>query len=269
MEPSIIDIEQIESWEEIPYETTHDLTVEGNHNYYLATNSNPILVHNSGKSEFLNFLSTLWVKRTGGKVAMYSPESYPAYELVISLWQAYYGERFDSRVEGFEDKIEQLSEHYTIIEMEDIPMSHEILNVYAQLANDGHGFFITDPFNYLADLSGGTNISTNLNVALSRMKQFAVDHNVINTIIEHPKSPQIKDGNIPQASPWMLYGGSMWWNKMDVIVSVERDLGNSEDHSVLIKTWKVKLQRVLGTPGEADIEWDYGTYKEKKLAWDR
>ena len=55
MEASVIKLEDIVSFREIEYETTYDISVEGNDNFYLATNSDPILVHNSGKSEFTDY----------------------------------------------------------------------------------------------------------------------------------------------------------------------------------------------------------------------
>ena len=55
MEASILNIEDIVSFEEIPCEEVYDLTVDTNHNYYLATNTKPILVHNSGKSTLIDY----------------------------------------------------------------------------------------------------------------------------------------------------------------------------------------------------------------------
>ena len=50
MEASILNIEDIASIEIIDCNEVYDLTVLDNHNYYLATNTKPILVHNSGKT---------------------------------------------------------------------------------------------------------------------------------------------------------------------------------------------------------------------------
>lgn len=50
MEASILKLEDIANIEVIECNEVYDLTVEHNHNYYLATNGLPILVHNSGKT---------------------------------------------------------------------------------------------------------------------------------------------------------------------------------------------------------------------------
>ena len=56
MEASVINIEDIISWEEISMEKTYDLTTDNNSNYYLATKNLPILVHNSGKTTLAELL---------------------------------------------------------------------------------------------------------------------------------------------------------------------------------------------------------------------
>lgn len=218
----------------------------------------------NGKSEFLNFLSLQWVKNgSNRRVAMYSPESYPVSNLVVSLIQAHLGIYFDPRrpyrefidEDDWQASLEFIDNHYTFIHADDIPMSHEIIEVYNDMADD-HGFFITDPFNYLADLSGHGGMSQNLQIALSRWKQFSVDRKVISTIVEHPKSFNGPIEERPEASPYALYGGSMWFNKMDVIASIQREDGPV----VRVTVWKVKNQRVMGEPGEVYLEWKRGRY---------
>lgn len=220
----------------------------------------------SGKSELLNYLSLLYTKRTKGNVAMFSPEAYPKKSLIVSLLMALTGKRvtpdagpYQMSEKEFYAALKYLHDRYTIIDCQDIPMSHELLNIYSNLRDKGTDFFITDPFNYLADLSGAGNMSTNLNTALSRMKKFAIDHEAINTIVEHPKGTAIAGGGEPPpASPWTLFGGSMWWNKMDVIVSIERS------DTVRVRSWKVKLQRIVGKPDPEGVElrWENGVYHE-------
>jgi twinkle protein len=51
--------------------------VEENHNFYIATNSDPILVHNSGKSDFVDQMAIGYNRNYGWKVAYVSPENKP------------------------------------------------------------------------------------------------------------------------------------------------------------------------------------------------
>lgn len=52
MDAYTLDVSQIESFEVIERKPVYDISVDGNSNYYLSTLSEPILVHNSGKSVF-------------------------------------------------------------------------------------------------------------------------------------------------------------------------------------------------------------------------
>lgn len=60
----VIELEDIESFEEIELQEVWDLTIEDNSNYYLHTNTGKILVHNSGKTysgiDFIVILDTLF-----------------------------------------------------------------------------------------------------------------------------------------------------------------------------------------------------------------
>jgi hypothetical protein len=49
----------------------------------------------------------------------------------------------------------------------------------------------------------------------------------------------------------------MWFNKMDVIVSIDRIYGTPEVDVVI---HKVKNQRVMGLPGTVKLRWDNGIY---------
>ena len=57
----------------------------------------------------------------------------------------------------------------------------------------------------------------------------------------------------------MIYGGSMWWNKVDIFATVDRDMFDSGNPEVIIKVWKIKKQRLMGKPGEEVLNFDYKT----------
>jgi hypothetical protein len=75
MEASILKLEDIVSVEVIDCQEVYDLTVEDNHNYYLATKTLPILVHNSGKSTFVDQVCIRLACRKNWKFGMFSPEN--------------------------------------------------------------------------------------------------------------------------------------------------------------------------------------------------
>ena len=214
----------------------------------------------AGKSEFINYLCVLHAKETGAKIAMFTPENYPAENQVINLMRSYLGKNVSKgynnicTVKEWEAAKQFVHKHFFLIEFGDVPQLNELLYEYEILhETEGVGMFVTDPFNAVAEGSiGDGNISKYLKVGLTQMKIFAQQNKVINVIIEHPSKPLLnKDGSLPEVNPWMLYGGSMWWNKMDVIVSISR-----EDNITKIRVCKVKLQRLNGVPGEKELRYE-------------
>ena len=77
MEAPTLNIDDIISVEEIDMPDVWDIEVEENHNFYLATSGAPILVHNCGKSEFIDFVYSRLNILFGWKLGYYSPESMP------------------------------------------------------------------------------------------------------------------------------------------------------------------------------------------------
>lgn len=219
----------------------------------------------TGKSEFVNYLAILQAQKKGIKIGMYSPENYPIYNLEVSLMKSYLGKNISKgynnqcNKQEFDKAFEFINDHFYFLKFNDMPKLSQLLDCYQMLADEcGCRMFITDPFNAIAD-GGGDNIAQHLRTALTQMKLFADNYQVYNVIVEHPRSPTLgMDGSLPRPSPWSLYGGSMWWNKMDCIVSLERDMMNSKA-DVIVRTWKMKLQRLNGQPGEQILYYDVKT----------
>lgn len=225
----------------------------------------------SGKSEFLVYLAMLRAKEHGDKIGMYMPESYPVKMLVLKLMKAYLGKNV---VKGYTNQCSEaelkqafkfVQTHFYIIEFDDMPRLSQLLDRYQTLIED-HGcrMFITDPFNAVAE-GAAENISSYLKVGLTQMKIFASTRKVINAIVEHPVKPQLdKRGNLPEATPWTLYGGSMWWNKMDTIVVLTRDFENNSS-VVKVKVWKNKIHEIDGKPGEKYVVFNIATGQYEPL----
>jgi len=262
MEAPIINIEDIESFKEIEYETTYDLTVEENSNYYLATESAPILVHNSGKSSFSIQLILNRVIKEGVKAAMYTPENYPVEDVVEELLLMFtgkhpsFGHKRQLTDQERNEAISHLSKYITIISSDKTPCVNDVLNAFNVL-NDkkDHKIFLIDPFNSLVEGTSQNMVSEYLKMALTEFKLFAVNSQSSLVVAEHPKAADNLDSR-PEPSPSRMYGGSMWWNKCDCIFSVDRDMFDSTNPEVIIKVWKMKKQRLMGQPGEEILYYD-------------
>ena len=203
----------------------------------------------SGKSEFVNFLCMLQAENNGRKTVFYSPENYPVVEMAETLIQSHLGKWvYDGEdqctLEELTEGLEFITEHFTFLEYEDVPRIDELLNEF-RIQSIENQIFVIDPFNSIAEggYSDG-NLSKYLRTALTQIKIFAYQTNSIVFLIEHPKGVISGMDNPPEASPYTLYGGSMWFNKMDVITALTR----LEGDQVQVKVWKVKNQKLNGRP---------------------
>lgn len=218
----------------------------------------------SGKSEVLNWLATLRAMRKGEKIAIYSPES-DEHELADQMCRLFLGQNTNSNYSGqcsFEDyqnAKQFVKEHYRFLSYDLMPSVETLLNDYTELASQGVGMFITDPFNYVAEgsMDDGRGISRYLKTALSHMKTFARVNNVINVIVEHPNQPRPnEDGTVPRVNQFRINGGAMWNNKMDCIIGMT---SNFEEKTAIFETLKMKSQRYNGIRGEVLLNYDFVT----------
>jgi twinkle protein len=193
-----------------------------------------------GKSEFLTQLSVLQASQKKRKIAFYSPESYPEDEFIDSFIHSYIGKTTDNRFP------------HRCSEKEYIEAA-----AFKFLVTQGCSIFVVDPFNSIITEGEDRNIAVSLKKNLTMFKRFAAQHRVMIWLVEHPKTPtEVKDfDQVPTNRH--LFGGTMWWNKVDVGVTIHRpNRDDLNDRQVLIKTWKVKRQQLNGRPGEGTLYYD-------------
>jgi twinkle protein len=221
----------------------------------------------SGKSEFLTQLSVLQAHFKKRKIAFYSPESYPVDEFIDTIIHCYLGKSTDRRFPNvcssaeYEQGIDWVDNHFYFCEWEETPTIETIISSFKFLnEKKGVEIFIVDPFNSLNTDGEDRNIAVALKKNLTAVKRFCTQRRVTAWVVEHPKTPSEQKEYDTVPINRSLFGGTMWWNKIDVGVSVHRpDRDNKNDNQVLIKSWKVKGQKLNGRPGEKIIHYDIRT----------
>lgn len=221
----------------------------------------------SGKTEFITQLSVLQAAFKKRKIAFYSPESYPVDEFIDTFIHCYLGKSTDKRFPNvcsekeYNDAIDWVDQHFFFCDWQDTPDTETIINAFKFLQKEkGVSIFVVDPFNSLVTEGEDRNIAVALKKNLTTFKRFCQQNRVMSWLVEHPKTPtDINDyGRIPNHRT--LFGGTMWWNKLDVGVSVHRpNREDRNDNQVVIQTWKVKRQELNGRPGEKTIHFDIRT----------
>lgn len=220
----------------------------------------------SGKSEFLTQLAVMQANFKNRKVALYSPESYPIDEFIDMFIHCYLGRTTDKRfpnvcsIEDYKKGIEWVHEHFYFCDWPDTPTSETLINSFEFLRTQGCEIFIVDPFNSIITEGEDRNIAIALKKNLTAFKRFASQKRVMVWLVEHPKTPNDTKEYDAIPGPRHLFGGTMWWNKVDVLATVHRvDREDKSNRQVTLKTWKIKKQELNGTPGEGTLYFDIRT----------
>lgn len=216
-----------------------------------------------GKTEFLTQLSILQAHFKKRKVAFYSPESYPVDEFIDTFIHCYLGKTTDKRFphacsqEQYKEAIAWVNDYFYFCDWQDTPNIDTLLAAFRLLLRRGCTIFVIDPFNSMINEGEEMNIAVALKRNLTTFKRFAAQNRVMVWLVEHPKTPkEAKEYDILPNNR-MMFGGTMWWNKVDVGVSIHRPNRNDKnDRQVIIETWKVKRQQLNGRPGQAALYYD-------------
>lgn len=270
MEASVIDLSQIESFEIIENETVYDLTVETNHNFYLATNSEKILVHNSGKSEaLLEFLlnTSLFY---GWRHLLYVPDVGDKEEILSIIIHKITGKTFDKRYQKNYITEQEISKelnwvlhHFIILVKTDLKAKmtpYQFWDYAAELSNEfqekKEGRLMTATIDSWKDLKHGVGLDGEvfgrddkyLEDVLSYRNAMAEKHKMHFHIVIHPiKTEADKDGKRRPPTPYDLKGGSEWYNNGKCMITVHRLDGSPNGVKIMVTKAKPQSVAKVGT----------------------
>lgn len=263
MEASIINIKDIFSFEEIEYETTYDITVADNSNFYLATSSSPILVHNSGKSEFIDWLMTSLSKRHEWNWGICSFECPPEFH-VTKLAEKFSDKAFAFRKDpAYRLSLSQLAEsigmidkhfHFMNLNLVDVTIDGLIAKAEEFVIRYGINGFLFDPWNCIEAKGEGTDYILQ---CLNKLINFLKKYKVHGFLVAHPTKLQ-KDkqtGKYEVPTLYSISGSAHFFNRTDNGMSVYRDF---ETGQVDVYIQKIK-QYWLGKLGYCSFHFDTDT----------
>lgn len=258
MEASIINIEDIVSWEEIPMEDVYDIEVEDNHNFYIATNTYPILVHNSGKSDWVDFMCVCYNKLYGWKTAFASPENKPneihAGKLISKMagqWVRY-KEQIGS--EWFESGISVLDNSFKFIDLESYDLVDVLEKTRQLIFRFGIKVLVIDPFNKVRLKASLHKRDTEYaNDYLLMIDDFCRKYDILIFLIAHPRKPSGSEVKLYEPSFYDIKGGGEFYDMSPHGLLVHRDFENKK---VKIKNLKVKFNHLGETEAFSWFEWN-------------
>ena len=235
MEASVININDIVSFEEIEYETTYDLTVEYNSNFYLATSLHPILVHNSGKSEMLDYIAASLAINQSWRFGVFSMENQPTYLHDQKIAEKIVGKAFAFRKDKnhriAESELElifdTLDDRFKTIDKTQADISVDGILEKAKELIHRYGIkgLIIDPYNKIYHKTANMYDPSYINEFMSKLTNFAVTWNIHIFLVAHP-SKLLKEkstGKVEVPSLYSISGGANFYNQMDNGIIIHRD----------------------------------------------
>jgi twinkle protein len=261
MEASTIKLADIVSCEVIDCEEVYDLTIEDNHNFYLATNSYPILVHNSGKSTWLDYMFIRLAVKNNWRFGLFSPENIPQLKLVRMVEQLT-GKPLNSLNHGMMqaalDFLGQRFIFYNTEKIEDYSLTNLLRIGSKMVTRAGVDCICLDPFNYIEMDGDEQDHTQKIGGLLRKLKLFAVKHNVLVVLVAHPRKMD-KTGNhynVPRL--YDISGSHHFFNVPDWGLVVHRTYNDGVHDPVQVHIQKHKYH-FRGKLGSVDYYFDRGT----------
>lgn len=94
---------------------------------------------------------------------------------------------------------------------------------------------------------------------MSKLKKFAVSHDVEVHLVAHQVTPKFEAGkNYPEPNIYLIKGGGTFADKADNVCAVWRENRNTDirDTSVKFISQKIKKQKLTGLPGATVLSYD-------------
>lgn len=113
---------------------------------------------------------------------------------------------------------------------------------------------VIDPFNYIVRNKSGDQSDTDwISEMLSRVKRFAMAHNVHVFFVAHPtKMSKNSDGQLPVPTGYDISGSAAWFAKADLGVTVHRPDPGIPNEMTEVHVWKAK-RSWMGKVGQAEL----------------
>ena len=228
--------------------------------------------NNEGKSQFLIFLCVLKAINEGWKFAFFSPENYPPDEFFDDIIHTILGKSTDRAYKNFDVNEEEYLRAFDMVkdnfffvypEKDGVPdfRIEQIESVFEYLVWEKDvKVVIVDPYIKIRhEMSAGEPEHLYASRFMMDRINFTRKNNVSYHLVMHQTTPRKeKDGNYPPPSLYQIKGGGTFADSTDNSISVWRPnrATDPNDTTVIIKTDKIKKQKLVGIPYEITIDFN-------------
>lgn len=228
--------------------------------------------NNEGKSQFLIFLCVLKAINEGWKFAFFSPENYPPDEFFDDIIHTILGKSTDRHYKNFDVQEDEYLRAFDMVkdnfffvypEKDKVPdfRIEQIESVFEYLVWEKDvKAVIVDPYIKIRhEMSPGEPEHLYASRFMMDRINFTRKNNVSYHLVMHQTTPRKeKDGNYPPPSLYQIKGGGTFADSTDNSISVWRPnrATDPNDTTVIIKTDKIKKQKLVGIPYEITIDFN-------------
>jgi twinkle protein len=154
--------------------------------------------------------------------------------------------------------IKFMQEHFYTVYPEENQTLDEILSRFSYLVRKKNIRTVTlDPYNQIQhNMRGGEREDLYISRFMSKLKAFAIKHDVSVHLVAHQVTPAFRAGeNYPEPNIYTIKGGGTFADKADNVLIVWRENRNKDIKDTLVKfiSKKIKKQKLTGLPGECSL----------------
>ena len=215
-------------------------------------------VPGSGKSEYMDFITTSLNKLYGLKTLYFSPENMPVEFHLDKLIRKFTCKPLHELTdEERETAVSYVLNNFFFINCYDVTKLSDILRYAEEMVIEKHiDILVIDPYNRIDVEQSATDIETQyISRILDELSRLAIKHHLMVFLVAHPRKMSTSNNGrrIDRPTAYDINGSANFFNKSDYVVIVHRE--NRAESETIVAVDKVKFAN-YGQIGEAKLEYD-------------
>lgn len=215
-------------------------------------------VPGSGKSEYMDFITTSLNKRYGLKTLYFSPENMPVEFHLDKLIRKFTCKPLHELTdEERETAVSYILNNFFFINCYDVTKLSDILRYAEEMVIEKHiDILVIDPYNRIDVEQSATDIETQyISRILDELSRLAIKHHLMVFLVAHPRKMSTSNNGrrIDRPTAYDINGSANFFNKSDYVVIVHRE--NRAESETIVAVDKVKFAN-YGQIGETKLEYD-------------
>lgn len=229
----------------------------------------------SGKSDFVDQMTSGYNMMYGWKTAYASTENYPQYLHIDKIIRKFYGKipkYEETKTQSWIKCVNHVNKNFFFMDFEDGYDLDSVLKKGEELVKRlGIRCLVIDPFNKIKDKENiNKSINDYTNAYLNKVDIFCKKNDCIVILVAHPKKPQVDKGKLIEPGFYDVKGGGEFYDMSPHGILVHR---NYEDGTVKVKILKVKFSNLGTNQAEVLYFWNvnngrYTQIKNGEPIWD-